>query len=157
MFCYAARGKEPIIYADCQLTSGCVGRTTDDLANERSTTPSIIDRETTQTTLSVSNNTTSSATQTGVSMRRTTSTKATCNTNSKQDSNTTPYGEMPISRAQQQLTKTTSSRKYETLRAISEGEKPSTVGLVKTTKDALKSTGASKRTEGTDLISIQTD
>src|SRR5688572_22522160 len=61
IFRFVVGDQESLSYANCQLTNTCFGRTTDDLTNERSTTPKITDKETTsntQTTVSNSDNTT---------------------------------------------------------------------------------------------------
>src|SRR5688572_4950764 len=102
IICLALGNQESLSYANCQLTNTCFGKTTDNLENERSTTPKIIDKETysnTQTTLSASESATKLVTNTQVSLHTAydPSTKATrCRKTTQDSSYTTPHTTIPI-------------------------------------------------------------
>lgn len=48
--CFAVGAQESLSDANCPLTNTCHGRTTDDMADERSATPKFVDKETTPNT-----------------------------------------------------------------------------------------------------------
>jgi len=157
-FSLAASDLESMSNANCQLTNTCLRMTTDDLANEGSTTQKMVDAETTSDTeaaLTTADNKTPSATRSGVSLRTADEppTEVSCCSTITQNPNTAAYTSTSIS-TDQQLPKVTRS-KSETPTEVLEFEKTSTV--VMTAVDALKSTRVSEWSEGTILISVQTD
>jgi hypothetical protein len=155
-YCCPVGDQESMSDANCQLTNTCFERTTDDLANERSTTPKETEKPTTSNTQNTFINSKNGlATHTQVSLHATdeSSAEATSNSCTSLDCITTSYTTTPISTAKQ-LTKVT-KRKSQTPTEASEVASTSAVAM--TTADPQKPTDKSKTSKGRIPNSIQTE